>query len=98
MAKKNTDYRDGGNEVFKRLQISVNEGNLTPEAFIYELNAWQNDQYEEVKTKMQVDTSDIASNSAQIREFTKAVNQVSPALKEMNDALASVGLKAVPLA
>ncbi|MGN6639348.1 MAG: hypothetical protein ACTHJ8_10590 [Mucilaginibacter sp.] len=99
MAKQleSEDFKRGGLEFAKIISIQLNSKTLTPESLEYEIQHWNSREYEAVKTQQQIDTAALASNSAQVRQFTKDVNSVKPAIEEMNRALESIGLKAIPL-
>ncbi len=65
------DYRDGGLEFAKRIQIYLNDkGSITPEEFQHELNAWNAAQYEAV-TPQQLDLATARQATAQLRELRK---------------------------
>lgn len=72
MAKiQSIDYRDGGNEFAKRIQIYLNDkGTITPEQFAQEFNAWQQQEYEAV-TPQQIDLNTARQATAQLRELRK---------------------------
>ena len=70
-SKTNTiDYRDGGLEVFKRVEIYLSEGTITSEQLAHEKAAWQAQQYESI-TPQQLDLNTARQATAQLRELSK---------------------------
>lgn len=69
------DYRDGGLEFAKRIQIHLQSGHLNQAAFDYELNAWNAQQYE-APTQQQIDLSTTRQATAQLRELAKIQSEV----------------------